>query len=146
VIKRIEAEIRDAMRAGDARRRDALRLLLDALRKEEKEARAPLDEKASVAVLRRERKRRLEAATAYRDAGAADRAAAEEAEAAICDEFLPAELDDGALAAIVDEAVERTGADSQKQMGLVMREAMSAVAGRADGKRVQALVRERLGA
>jgi uncharacterized protein len=144
VIDRIDAEVKTAMRSGDARRRDALRLLLDALKKEEKAARAPLDEQAAVAVLRRERKRRVEAAVAYRQGGAEDRAEAEEAEAAIIDEFLPAELDDATLAALVDDAVARTGASSPQQMGLVMREAMAAVAGRADGKRVQALVRERL--
>jgi uncharacterized protein YqeY len=141
----MEDEVKAAMRARDATRRDALRLLLSALKTAEKDAREPLDEQATIAVLRRERKRRAEAAEAYRAAGAEDRAAQEDAEAAIIDEFLPAALGDDELAAIVDRAIESTGASSPKDMGSVMRESMAAVAGRADGKRVQALVRERLG-
>jgi uncharacterized protein YqeY len=146
VIDEVAAQMRQAMKAGDTQRRDALRLVLSALRSAEKDARGELGEDAAAQVLRRERKRRLEAAQAYRDAGAAERAAGEEYEASVIDELLPAELSDDELAAIVDAAVAETGADSPSQLGAVMRVAMAGVAGRADGRRVQALVRDRLGA
>jgi uncharacterized protein YqeY len=144
VIARIEDEIKTAMRARDSERRDALRLLLSALRSAEKDARKELDDEALLAVLRRERKRRVEAAEAFHAAGSQERAAHEEREAAIIDEFLPAALSDEELSGIVDAAIEKTGATSMKDMGGVMREAMAASGGRADGKRVQTLVREKL--
>ena len=144
MIDRLSEQVKDAMRAGDSTRRDTLRLLVNALQQAEKAAQAPLDEEATIQVLKRERKRRVEAAEAFRSAGADERAAAEEAEAEIIDGFLPAELDDAALEAIVRDAVAATGATSPKQMGIVMREAMQATGGRADGKRVQALVRAAL--
>jgi uncharacterized protein YqeY len=144
VIARIEDEIKTAMRARDSERRDALRLLLSALRSAEKDSRKELDDEAALAVLRRERKRRVEAAEAFHAAGSEERAAAEEREAAIIDEFLPAALSDEELSGIVDAAIQKTGASSMKDMGGVMREAMAAAGGRADGKRVQALVREKL--
>ncbi len=140
----VQGDVRAAMKSGDAVRRDALRLLLSSLQGAEKEARRPLSAEEEVAVLRRERKRRLEAAEAYRDAGSEDRAGQEEAEAVVIEAYLPAELGDEELAAIVDAAVAATGASSMRDMGGVMREAMAAVAGRADGRRVQAVVRERL--
>jgi uncharacterized protein YqeY len=140
----VRSDVRTAMKSGDAVRRDALRLLLSSLQGAEKDARRPLSAEEEVAVLRRERKRRLEAAEAYRDAGSEDRAGQEEAEAVVIEAYLPAELGDEELAAIVDAAVATTGASSMRDMGGVMREAMAAVAGRADGRRVQAVVRERL--
>jgi uncharacterized protein YqeY len=140
----VQGDVRAAMKSGDAVRRDALRLLLSSLQGAEKEVRRPLSAEEEVAVLRRERKRRLEAAEAYRDAGSEDRARQEEAEAVVIEAYLPAELGDEELAAIVDAAVAATGASSMRDMGGVMREAMAAVAGRADGRRVQTAVRERL--
>jgi uncharacterized protein YqeY len=140
----VQGDVRAAMKSGDAVRRDALRLLLSSLQGAEKEARRPLSAEEEVAVLRRERKRRLEAAEAYWDAGSEDRARQEEAEAVVIEAYLPAELGDEELAAIVDAAVAATGASSMRDVGGVMREAMTAVAGRADGRRVQAVVRERL--
>jgi uncharacterized protein YqeY len=140
----VQGDVRAAMKSGDAVRRDALRLLLSSLQGAEKEARRPLSAEEEVAVLRRERKRRLEAAEAYRDAGSEERAGQEEAEAVVIEAYLPAELGDEEIAAIVDAAVATTGASSMRDMGGVMREAMAAVAGRADGRRVQAAVRERL--
>jgi uncharacterized protein len=144
LAEQVQGDVRAAMKSGDAVRRDALRLLLSSLQGAEKEARRTLTGEEEVAVLRRERKRRLEAAEAYRDAGSEDRAAREEAEAEVIEAYLPAELGDEELAAIVDAAVTATGASSMRDMGGVMREAMAAVAGRADGRRVQAAVRERL--
>ena len=143
MIPRIEAEVRAAMKSGDARRRDTLRLVLSSLKSAEKDAREDLSDEAALAVLRRERKRRIEAADAYRAGGAEDRAALEEAEAVVIDEFLPTSLGDDEIAAIVDQAIAETGATSPKEMGSVMRVAMAKTGGRADGKVVQAAVRAR---
>ena len=144
MIPRIEAEVRTAMKSGDTRRRDTLRLVLSSLKSAEKEARGELSEEAALAVLRRERKRRVEASDAYRAGGAEDRALLEDAEATVIDEFLPTSLDDAEIAAIVDQAIAETGATSPKEMGGVMRVAMAKTGGRADGKVVQAAVRARL--
>lgn len=95
-------------------------------------------------MLRRERKRRLESAAAFRDAGRAELADGEEAEARIIEGYLPAELPDDELRGIVAAAVAEIGAQSPKEMGQVMKAAMAVVGARADGKRVSALVREAL--
>lgn len=129
------------MKAGERDRVAALRLIADALQKDLKQGGD--DE---VAVLRRERKRRLEAADAYRDGGSPDRAESEEAEAREIERYLPAELGDDELATLVDEAIAEAGASEPSEIGKVMGAAMGKVAGRADGKRVNAVVRERLGA
>ena len=127
------------MKAGDRPRVGALRLIADALQKDLKSGGD--DE---IAVLRRERKRRLEAAEAYRSGGESERAGAEEFEAELISEYMPAELSDEELEAIVDEAISATGAAGPQDTGTVMGAAMGKVAGRADGKRVSALVRDRL--
>jgi uncharacterized protein YqeY len=127
------------MKAGERDRVGALRMLADALQKDLKDGGG--DE---VAVLRRERKRRLEAAEAYRDGGSSDRAEAEESEAREIERYLPAEISDEELNALVDEAVSSSGAEGPGDMGKVMGAVMPKVDGRADGKRVSAAVRERL--
>ena len=127
------------MKAGERERVTALRMVTDALQKDLKEGGG--DE---VAVLRRERKRRLEAAAAYRDGGSAERADAEEAEAREIERYLPAEISDDELGAAVDAAIEETGAAAPGDMGKVMGAVMPKVGDRADGKRVSAAVRERL--
>jgi uncharacterized protein YqeY len=144
VIPRIEAEVRTAMKSGDTRRRDTLRLVLSSLKSAEKDARTELTDEQAAAVLRRERKRRIEAADAFRAGGAEDRALAEEAEAVVIDEFLPTSLDEAEIAAIVDQAIAETGASTPREMGAVMRVAMAKTGGRADGKVVQEAVRARL--
>jgi uncharacterized protein YqeY len=138
-LEQIQADTRDAMKAGDKPRVGALRLIADALQKDLKSGGD--DE---VAVLRRERKRRLEAAEAYRSGGNADRADAEESEAELISGYLPAELSDDELGSIVDEAISATGAEGPQDTGKVMGAAMGKVAGRADGKRVSALAQARL--
>ena len=144
VLDQIRADTVAAMKAGDRQRAGALRLISSELQKAAKEPPdGGLDE---TTVLRRERKRRTEAATAYRDAGRADLAADEEAEAEILAGYLPAELSDEELAALVGDAVAESGATSVREMGKVMPLAMARVQGRADGRRVSAMVRERLGA
>jgi uncharacterized protein len=139
LLEQIKADVQTAMRAGHRDRVGALRLLLSELQKAAKEG--PDDE---LTVLRRERKRRLEAASAYGEAGREDLARGEQAEAELIEGYLPAELPEQELAAIVEQAVRDSGAASAKDMGIAMKQAMAAVDGRADGKRVSALVRAAL--
>lgn len=139
LVDTVKQDVASAMRAGEKDRVSALRLVLSELQKNAKEGNA--DE---LAILRRERKRRLESAAAFRDAGRPELADGEEAEARIIETYLPAELGDDELRGIVAAAVAETGAQSPKDMGQVMKAAMAAVDGRADGKRVSALAREAL--
>ena len=127
------------MKARDRERVHALRLIASELQKAAKDGAADETE-----VLQRERKRRLEAAEAYRSGGDSERAGAEEFEAELISEYMPAELSDAELGAIVGEAISATGAAGPQDTGKVMGAAMGKVAGRADGKRVSALVRDRL--
>ena len=144
ITERIQGELVSAAKAGDRVRLATLRLLLDSLNKEAKEARAQLDEQREVAVLKRERKRRAEAADGFRKGGREESALAEDAEVKIIEEYLPAEMSDEELERLVADALAETGADSQREMGKVMAAAMSKAGGRADGKRVSELVRTRL--
>jgi hypothetical protein len=139
IAEQIKVDVQGAMRAGEKAKVGALRLVLSELQKAAKEGGD--DE---LAVLRRERKRRLEAAKAYRDGGREDLAGAEEAEGELIGSYLPAELSEEALQGIVEQAVRESGAQSAKDMGIAMKRAMAAVDGRADGKRVSGLVRAAL--
>ena len=132
-------DVKDALKAGDRERVHALRLIVNELQKAEKEG-----DSDEVAVLQRERKRRIEAAEAYREGGSEDRAAAEEREAQIIDTYLPEQISDEELDAIVGDAVAESGASSPQEMGKVMSLVMPKVKGRADGKRVSAAVKEKL--
>ena len=129
------------MRAGEKQRVGALRLVLSELQKAAKEG-----DGDELAVLRRERKRRVEAARAFRKGGRADLATGEEAEAEQIAGYLPAELSDAEQQAIVEQAEADSGASSPREMGVAMKSVMAAVDGRAEGKRVSALVRTALGA
>jgi uncharacterized protein YqeY len=144
LIGRIEDEVKEAMRAGNAPRRDALRLILNALRGAEKELRRPLNDAEELQVLQRERRRRLEAADAFRAGEREDLAAAEEGELAVLEEFMPAPLSEAELEEIVDDAIAEVGATSMRDLGRVMADVMPQVAGRADGSAVSQLVREKL--
>lgn len=128
-----------AMKAGDKQLVGALRLVLSELQKEAKEGNG--DE---MAVLRRERKRRLDAATQFRDAGRPELAETEESEAQIISGYLPAELDDAELDRIVEAAVAETGASSPRDMGQVMKAVMAQTGGRVDGQRASTAVRAAL--
>jgi len=139
ILEEIKTDLQGAMRAGEKAKVGALRLVLSELQKAAKEG-----SDDELAVLRRERKRRLEAAGAYREAGRTDLAMGEETEAELIGGYLPAELSDPELAAIVEQAVGDSGAASAKDMGIAMKQAMSVVDGRADGRRVSALVRDAL--
>ncbi len=139
IADQIKVDLQGAMRAREKQRVGALRLVLSELQKAAKEG---ADDE--LAVLRRERKRRLEAAKAYRDAGREDLASGEEVEGELIGAYLPAELSDAELEAIVSQAVRDSGAQSAKDMGQAMKQVMAAVDGRADGKRVSGLVRASL--
>ena len=138
--EQVKSDLTGAMKAGEKERVGALRLVLSSLQLAAKEG-----EEDEVAVLRRERKRRLDAAEQYRDGGRADLAEQEEGEAEMIAAYLPAELSDEELQAIVAEAVAESGASEPKDMGKAMSVAMPKIGGRADGKRVSAKVREALG-
>jgi len=129
------------MKAGERVRAAALRMVVDALQQD-----AKLGKGDEIAVLQRERKKRLEAAEAFRNGGRDQQAEVEQTEAGLIEGYLPQQLSDGELRELVDAAIEETGATEQRQMGQVMAALMPKVAGRADGKRVSAAVRERLGA
>src|SRR5215210_5043468 len=144
LIGRIEGELKDAMQARDAERRDALRLILTSLRSMAKELRRPLHDDEELQVLQRERKRRLEAADAFRAAGREEQAQAEEQELAVLEEFMPEPLGDDELEEIVDDVIAEVGATSMRDIGRVMADVMPQVAGRADGSAVSQLVREKL--
>jgi uncharacterized protein YqeY len=130
-----------AMKAGEKQRVGALRLVLSELQKDSKEGAG--DE---LVVLRRERKRRLEAAAQFRDGGRPELAEQEESEARIIESYLPAELEDSELDAIVASAIAEAGATTPRDMGQVMKLVMAKAEGRADGKRASARVREALSA
>jgi uncharacterized protein YqeY len=141
VLEQVQSDVRTAMKAGERDRVGALRLVVDVLQQD-----AKLGKGDEVAVLQRERKKRLEAAEAYADAGRAEQAAAERFEADLIEGYLPQQLSDEELAELVAAAVEETGASEQRQMGQVMSALMPKLGGRADGKRVSAAVRAKLGA
>ena len=139
----MQSDITAAMKSGERERVGALRLVSSELQKAHKEAAAG-SEADEVAVLQRERKRRLEAAEAYREAAREDLADGEEREAAIIAMYMPEQLSDDELHAIVGDVVAESGASSPKEMGKVMSLVMPRVQGRADGKRVSAVVKEKL--
>ena len=144
LVQRLEGEVKDAMLARDATRRDALRLILNSLRSAEKDLQRPLSEEEELQVLQRERKRRNEAAEAFRAGGREEQASQEETELAILEEFMPEPLSEEQLEQIVDDAIAETGATSLRDMGRVMADVMPQVAGRADGSAVGQIVREKL--
>jgi uncharacterized protein YqeY len=139
VIDQVRTDITSAMKAGERDRAGALRMVLSELQKAAKE-----DGDDELAVLRRERKRRLEAAEQFRAGDRPELAEKEESEAELIQGYLPAEPDDAELDALIAEAIEQTGASGPKDMGQVMKATMTRVAGRADGKRVSARVRRAL--
>jgi uncharacterized protein YqeY len=144
LIARFESELKQARLDRDAERRDALSLILASLRSAEKELQRPLHDDEELQVLQRERKRRLEAAEAFRDGGREEQAAAEERELTVLQEFMPEPLAEEELERIVDDAIAENGATSLRDLGRVMKDVMPQVSGRADGSTVTQLVREKL--
>lgn len=144
LIGRLEDELREATLARDAERRDALRLILNSLRSAEKELQRPLKDEEELQVLQRERKRRQEAAEAFRTAAREEQAQKEERELAVLEEFMPTPLTDDELEEIIDDVIAEVGATSVRDLGRVMADVMPQVAGRAEGSQVSQIVREKL--
>jgi uncharacterized protein YqeY len=140
----MEDDVKQAMLARDTERRDALRLLLSSLRAAEKELLRPLSDEEELQVLQRERKRRLEAAEAFRAGGRTEQAESEERELAVLQEFMPEPLSEEELEEIVDDAIAENGATGMRDFGRVMADVMPQVSGRADGSVVSQLVKEKL--
>ncbi|HEY7968442.1 MAG TPA: GatB/YqeY domain-containing protein [Candidatus Limnocylindrales bacterium] len=137
---RIQADVTAAMRSGDALRRDVLRMAQNAVYLVEKREGRTLGDDEIAAILTREVKTRRESVDAFRKGGREDLVAKEEAEIVILAEYLPEQLDDGAISALVDEAIAATGASSARDMGKVMGWLAPRTRGRADGRRVSELV------
>lgn len=144
--QRIREDLTAAMKARDETTTRTLRMALTSIGNEEvsgKSARELTDDEI-VKILAREAKRRREAAEAFAGAGRAEQAAAEQAEEAVLAGYLPAQLDDAELAALVASAIAETGAAGPQAMGQVMKAVTPKVAGRAEGSRVAAVVRQQL--
>ncbi len=144
LIARIEDELKQATLARNAERRDTLRLILSALRGAEKELQRPLKDDEELQVMQRERKRRNEAAEAFRAGDREEQAQAEERELGVLEEFMPEPLNEEDLEEIIDDVIAEVGATSMRDLGRVMADVMPQVAGRADGSTVSQLVREKL--
>jgi uncharacterized protein len=144
LIEEIEGELKDAMLARNGERRDALRLILNALKSSQKELQRPLSEEEELQVLQRERKRRVEAADAFRSGGREEQADLEERELEILEEFMPEPLSEDEIDEIVDDVIAEVGATSMADLGRVMADVMPQIAGRADGSQVSQIVREKL--
>ncbi|HUC35244.1 MAG TPA: GatB/YqeY domain-containing protein [Gaiellaceae bacterium] len=144
LIGRIEDELKAAMRARDQERTDTLRMTLASLRAAEKELQRPLKDDEELQVLQRERKRRTEAAEAFRTGDRPEQAEKEERELAVIEEFMPEPMSEEDIERIIDDAIAETGATSLRDLGRVMADVMPQVAGRADGSSVSQLVREKL--
>jgi len=144
LIAEIEEDLAEAMRERDAERRDALRLILASLRSAEKELMRPLSDDEELQVLQRERKKRVEAAEAFRAAGREEQAEKEEDELDILEDYMPEPLSEDEIEEIVDNVIAEVGATNVRDLGRVMADVMPQVAGRADGSAVSQLVREKL--
>ncbi|MFB4316334.1 GatB/YqeY domain-containing protein [Actinomadura sp. 21ATH] len=144
--EKLESDLSAAMKARDEVRTRTLRMALTAVKNEEvagKKSRELSDDDV-VKVLAREAKKRREAATAFEDAGRGEQARAERDEGAVLEDYLPAQLGDAELAALVADAIAATGADGPRAMGQVMKVVNPKVAGRAEGGRVAAEVKRQL--
>ncbi|MDQ3085802.1 MAG: GatB/YqeY domain-containing protein [Actinomycetota bacterium] len=144
LILRMEEELKAARLARDADRRDALSLILNALRNAEKELERPLSDDEELQVLQRERKRRLEAADAFRAGDREEQAEDEEYELEVLEEFMPEPLSEDEIEEIIDDVISEVGATSIRDLGRVMAGVMHQVSGRADGSTVSQLVKEKL--
>jgi uncharacterized protein len=144
LIARIESDLKAARLARDNDLRDALSLLLSTLKAAEKELQRPLSEEEELQVLQRERKRRVEAAEAFRAAGREEQAEDEEYELEVLEDFMPEQLSEEEIEEIIDDVISEVGATSIRDMGRVMAGVMHQVSGRADGSMVNQLVKEKL--
>ena len=144
LLERIQGDVKDAMRERDTGRATSLRMLVAALQGEAKSKLRDLSEGEEIAVLSRERKKCTEAAEAFEGGGASDRAAAERVQIEMIESYLPEQMSDGEVEQLVRDAIAATGADSPKQMGLVMKELMPKTQGRVDGKVLSGIVQKLL--
>lgn len=144
VMVDIQQSVREALKAGDKERLSALRMVINEMQKEAKKARHGLDEETQFAVLRRELKRREESIEAFRAGGREDLVAHEQTAAAVIKEYLPQQMDESELSAIVDRIIADTGASSARDMGKVMAAVMAEGGAQIDGKQASRLVKERL--
>jgi uncharacterized protein YqeY len=139
IVDQLQADVKVAMKAKETEKVQALRLIVSELQRAAKDGND--DE---LAILRTARKKRVEAAKAFRDGGRDEAAAQEESEAALIDAYLPAQMDDDALDAVVASTIEEVAATGMADMGKVMGAVMGKVKGEADGNRVQASVKAHL--
>ena len=144
LIDELKEDLDEAVRERDEDLRDAIRLILNALQMAEKELQRPLTQDEELQVLQRERKRRVEAAEAYRTAGREEQAEDEEYELEVLEDYMPDPLSDDELEDIVDDVIAEVGATSMRDFGLVMAYVMPQVSGRPDGSAVSQIVREKL--
>lgn len=144
-LEKIQSDLKDAMKSRDPIRTRTLRMLLSKLKEKRIETLHDLMEEDELLVIRKAAKERQDSAQTYEDAGRIDLAEKEKEELEIIETYLPEELDDGAIRKIVRKIIEEAGAESIRDLGKVMGPAMKQLSGRADGKRVQMIVREELG-
>ena len=144
LIARIESDLKVARLARDNDLRDALSLLLSSLKTAEKELQRPLSEEEELQVLQRERKRRVEAAEAFRAAGREEQADDEDFELEVLEDYMPEQLSEEEIEEIIDDVISEVGATNIRDMGRVMAGVMHQVSGRADGSMVSQLVKEKL--
>ena len=144
LLEQLQSDVKDAMKARDPERVQSLRLFVNSVQTEAKAKQRDLEAGEVVTVLQREKKKRVEAAEAFEAAGHDDRAQAERSQAAMLDTYLPEQLSDAELDALVGQAVAESGAAGPSGMGAVMKAVMPKVAGRADGKAVSAAVNRAL--
>ena len=140
LLDRLQSDVKEAMKARDSDRVQSLRMFVNSVQTEAKSKLRDLSDDEVVTVLQREKKKRVEAAEAFEAGGHPDRAEAERTQAAMLDEYLPEQLSDEELQALVAAAIAETGASAPSDMGTVMKAVMPKVAGRADGKAVSSAV------
>ena len=144
LTEQLQADMKTAMRDGDAHKRDTLRMAIAAAQNAAKEKREPLSDEEALAIITKEVKKRRESIKAYQDAGRDDLADKEQSEIDVLSPYLPEQMGEDEVRALVTEAIAATGASSPRDMGRVMSELMPKIKGRADGKIVSSLVSEEL--
>lgn len=144
LLEQLQAQVKEAMKAGRKEEVGSLRLLISEIQKAAKDARHELDADGELQVLKRERKRRVEAAEAFANGGREELAAREKREVVLIDGFLPQQLDEAALVVLIDDTIAELGATSPREMGKVMSAVMAKAGAQVDGRLASRLVKERL--
>lgn len=138
----LQSALKEAMKAGDSRRRNAIRLLNSAIKQVEIDSRTALDDDGVQAVLQKEAKRQRETIAELEAAGRAEELASARFDLELIESFLPSQLTEDELRQIIRRAIDETGASSMREMGKIMQAVMPQVRGRADGKQVNSLAKE----